>query len=229
MPVLGDLLEQAVFLTAIPAVVGVLVTSALLVISGDWRLNLLALAAQYLFVALLMTQIIRIEMAAVKALIGWVICSVFYLTEQQTRASERSAESEEGLSLQAWFSARVEGWRHEGISAKAAFNLVATMVVGVAVYASSSALGLPQLSSGLTLACYWLAGLGILLVGLNLDPLRVGIGLLTFLSGFDLFYVALEPSLVVAGLFGSISFAIALGTAFLRATQVGTSDGVGTQ
>jgi hypothetical protein len=50
--------------------------------------------------------------------------------------------------------------------------------------------------------------------------MQVGLGLLTFLSGFDLFYVALEPSLAVVGLLGAVSFIIALAAAHLRVAQV---------
>lgn len=219
MPVLGDLLGQIAFLAAIPAVLGVAVTASMLVVSSDWRLNVFSLAAQYFFVALLMTRIIRVEMAAVKALIGWVICLVFYLTEQQTKPVEGGAETQRDLPVRDWFAARMAGWRQKGITARAAFNLMGVVVVGVAVYRASGTLRLPQLSRGLTLACCLLAALGILLVGLERDPLRVAIGLLTFVSGFDLFYVALEPSLVVAGLLGSISFGIALAATYVRAAQ----------
>jgi hypothetical protein len=75
------------------------------------------------------------------------------------------------------------------------------------------------------LACYLLAGFGLLLIGLSEAPMQVGFGLLTFLSGFDLFYVALEPSLAVAGLLGAVSFLIALATAYLRVTQVVVGSG----
>jgi len=223
VPILNDLLAQAVFLAALPAVAGVFVTATLLVVSRDWRLNTIALALQYFFVTLLMTQVTRVEMAAVKALIGWVICLVFYLTEQQARAPARLDQSEGTLSLRKWFVARLEGWRHQGISARAAFSFMAALLVGVTVYVSSSAMPLPQLSQSLTMVCYLLAGLGIVLLGLSQDPLRVGVGLLMFLSGFDLFYVALEPSLVVTGFLGAISFVIALGTAYLKAAQLAAS------
>jgi hypothetical protein len=221
--VLNDLLARAVMLAATPAVVGVFVTSTLLVVSQDWRLNVIALAAQYAFVTLLMTQVIRVEMAAVKGLIGGVICLVFYLTEQQAQSLVRSGDPQEALSLRDWFAARLRGWRHEGISARAAFSFMATVVVGMTVYSASSAIPLPQVSASVTLACYLLGGVGILLLGLSADPLRVGVGLLMVLSGFDLFYVALEPSLLVTGFLGSINFVIALGSAYLRAAQAAAS------
>lgn len=223
MPILDNLLAQAVLLAAMPSVIGVVVTATLLVVSQDWRLNIIALAMQYFFVGLLMTQVTRVEMAAVKGLIGWVICLAFYLTEQQAQSLLRAADSEEAVPLRDWFTARLEGWRQEGISARAAFNFMAAALIGVTAFVSSSTLPLPQVSQSLTLVCYVLCGLGILLTGLSQDPLRVGVGLLMFLSGFDLFYVALEPSLVVTGFLGAISFVIALGMAYLKAAEVASS------
>jgi len=123
-----------------------------------------------------------------------------------------------------WFTARVEAWRQTGISAQAAFSLMAAVVVGVTVYVALPSVPLPEVSTSVALVCYFLVGMGILLLGLSRDPLRAGIGMLMILSGFDLFYVALEPSLVVTGLLGSINFVIALGAAFLKAGEAVTAD-----
>lgn len=224
MPLLSDLLARLGSLAATPAVVGVFVTAVLLVVSQDWRLNLIALAAQYFFVALLMTQVVRLEMAAVKAFIGWLICLVFYLTEQQAQSLTRASGERSDVALPDWFAGRLAGWRRQGMSARAAFGFVATMLVVVTVYAAASIVPLPQMAEQFVLACYVLAGLGILLLGLSEDPLRVGIGMFMVLSGFDLFYVSLEPSLAVTGLFGSIHFVIALGMAYLKTLQATTGE-----
>jgi hypothetical protein len=207
-------------------VIGVFVTASLLIVSQDWRLNVLALAGQYFFLALLMTQVVRVEMAAVKGLIGWLVCLVVYLTEQQAQLLTHDPDGASNLSVQSWVAARLEGWRSHGISARAAFGFLAALLVALTAYAVAAAIPLPQLPPGLTGVCYLLIGLGVLLLGLSQDPVRVGLGLLTFLSGFDLFYVALEPSLVVTGLLGSISFVIALGMAYLRTAHV-AGGGVG--
>jgi hypothetical protein len=214
-------------LATTPAVIGIFVTASLLVVSQDWRLNVIALAAQYFFLALLMTQLVRLELAAVKGLIGWLVCLVVYLTEQQAQLLTRDPDGRSSLSVQSWFRARLEGWRSKGISARAAFRFLAAILVAVTAYAVSFAIPLPQLPQGLTGVCYLLVGLGVLLLGLSQNPVRVGLGLLTFLSGFDLFYIALEPSLVVTGLLGSISFVIALGMAYLRTAHVAGGDAGG--
>ena len=212
MPTLIDLLARLSFLAAMPAVAGILITAGLLVVSRGWRLNVIALTLQYFFVVLLLTRLIRPEVAAVKGLIGWMICMVFYLTERRASALERSVAAEG--------AAQSQRWRRWVMSARASFCLLAGILVSVAAYTAVLRVPLPEVPADVTLACYLLAGLGLLLIGLSEAPMQVGLGLLTFLSGFDLFYVALEPSLAVAGLLGAVSFLIALATAQLRVAQV---------
>lgn len=213
MPTLLDLVKSVSFLAAMPAVAGLLITAGILVVSRDWRLNVIALTVQYFFVVLLLTRQIHLEVAAVKGLIGWLICMVFYLTERRADALERPAETEE--------SAPIQRWRRWAMSARASFSLLAVILVTVAAYAAALRIPLPEteVPRDITLACYILAGLGVLLIGISEAPMQVGLGLLTFLSGFDLFYVAIEPSLAVAGLLGGVSFLIALAAAYLRTVQ----------
>jgi len=212
MPTLVDLLARVSFLAAMPATAGIFLTAGLLVVSRDWRLNVTALTVQYFFVVLLLTRLIRLEVAAVKGLTGWMICMVFYLTERRASELEQSSAAEGSTPRRRWV-----------ISARASFCLLAGLLVSVAAYVAALRIPLPEVPTDITLACYLLAGLGLLLVGLSEAPMQVGIGLLTFLSGFDLFYVALVPSLAVAGLLGAVSFLIALAAAYLRAAQVATA------
>jgi len=212
MPTLVDLLARVSFLTAVPAVAGVLVTAGLLVVSRDWRLNVIALAVQYFLMVLLLARLIRLEVAAVKGLVGWMICMVFYLTERRASVFEQLSAAEGTVVSQ-----RHRRWL---MSARASFCLLAGLLISVAAYTAALRIPLPEVPTDITLVCYLLAGLGLLLIGLSEVPMQVGLGLLTFLSGFDLFYVALEPSLAVAGLLGAVSFLIALATAYLRVAQI---------
>ncbi|NLF02460.1 MAG: hypothetical protein GX601_15945 [Anaerolineales bacterium] len=208
MPTFADLLARVSFLAAMPAVAAIFLTAGVLVASREWRLNVTALAVQYFFVVLLLSRQIRMEVAAVKGLIGWIVCMVFYMTERRVAMLRQAQIAESGSpapSRPRW-----------AISARGSFSLLSAMLIAVAAYAAALRLPLPQVSPDITLACYVLAGFGILLIGLSESPMQVGFGALTFLSGFDLFYVALEPSLVVAGLLGALSFAIVLVTASLR-------------
>lgn len=212
MPTLADFLARVSFLAAMPAVVGIFITTGILVVSREWRLNVFALIVQYFFIVLLLTRVIRLEVAAVKGLIGWMICMVFYLTERRASELEQPPAGED-----AKVSQRLNRWM---MSARASFCLLAGLLISVAAYTAALRIPLPEVSPDITLACYQMGGMGLLLIGLSEAPVQVGFGLLTFLSGFDLFYVALEPSLAVTGLLGAVSFLIALSTAYLRAVQI---------
>lgn len=217
MPTLVDLVERVSFLAAMPAVAGLLITAGILVISRDWRLDVIAFTVQYFFVVLLLTRLIRLEVAAVKGLVGWLICMVFYLTERRAGALQQDEVGQE--------EAPAKRRRRWVLSARASFHLLAGILVAVAAYTAALRIPLPEVPNDISLACYLLAGMGLLLIGLSEEPMQVGLGLLTFLSGFDLFYVALEPSLAVAGLLGGASFLIALAVAYLRTAQVVAGEG----
>lgn len=212
MPTLADFLARVSFLAAMPAVAGIVISSGTLVVNREWRLNVFALTVQYFFVVLLMTRVIRLEVAAVKGLIGWMICMVFYLTERRAGEMEQPAADKNVAA-----SRRLDRWM---MSARTSFYLLACLLVLVAAYTAALRVPLPEVPPDITLACYQMAGMGLLLIGLSEEPMQAGFGLLIFLSGFDLFYVALEPSLAVAGLLGAVSFLIALSTAYLRAAQI---------
>ena len=114
MPTLADFLARVSFLAAMPGVAGVFVTAGVLVVNREWRLNIMALTAQYFFVALLLTRMIRLEVAAVKGLIGWMICMVFYLTERRASALQQSPTTEGEEAARRWI-----------MSARASFSLLA--------------------------------------------------------------------------------------------------------
>jgi hypothetical protein len=215
MPTLADFISRVSFLAAMPAVIGLMLTGGILVVSKEWHLSVLSLTFQYFCVALLMTRLIHLEVAAVKGLIGWMICMVFYLTERRAREVTRKEQAESSSS-----SPRTRRWI---MPARSSFSLLASLMIIVVAYTAAFRFPLPEIPDDISLACYLLAGLGLLLVGLSQSPIQAGMGLLTFLSGFDLFFVALEPSLAIAGLVGAMSFLIALTVSFLQTTELTTA------
>ena len=212
MLTLADLISRISFLSAMPAVLGILLTGTILVVSREWHLLVLALILQYFCVVLLLTRLVQVEVAAVKGLIGWMICMVFYLTERRAGEVERRSTDESAQT-----SIQTRRWM---MSARASFSLLAALMTTVVAYTAALRIPLPEIPADISLACYLLVGLGLLLVGISQSPIHIAMGLLTFLSGFDLFFVALEPSLAVAGLLGLVSFLVALTTSFLRATEL---------
>lgn len=60
-----------------------------------------------------------------------------------------------------------------------------------------------------------LIGIGLLQLGMTNQPVFVAIGLLTFLSGFEVLYSALEESILLAGLLAVVNLGIALVASYL--------------
>ena len=67
---------------------------------------------------------------------------------------------------------------------------------------------------GLSLPIAWgsllLMGMGLLQLGTSATPLRVVLGLLTVLAGFEIIYAAVESSTLVAALLSTINLSLAL-------------------
>ncbi|OQX64595.1 MAG: hypothetical protein B5M51_03245 [Anaerolinea sp. 4484_236] len=132
------------------AVAFLMITSAGLLLTRDWRWSLGLLAAQYLGVFWLVRMHWPISMAAVKLVTGWML---------------------------------------------------ATILPGI---------GLAEVAGSLLLL-----GMGLLHLGMTIQPLRVIIGLLTILAGFEMLYAAVETSTLVAALLAVINLGLALVGSYL--------------
>lgn len=200
MPTLPQVLAKLSFFTTTPAIIGLAITASLIVVTRDWRLSLAALSAQYVLAGLLLTRLIQPQLAVIKVLIGALVCIILYLTARLT-PSQRGSETVR--SSRAEFS----------------FRLLVTLFVGLVVYSWSKRYPLPEVPPDIGFACYWLASLGLLTLMLTEEPLKVGMGLFTLITGFETFYSALEPSLSVAGFLGIANLLIALAIAYLAAAS----------
>jgi uncharacterized MnhB-related membrane protein len=217
MPTLTDVLAQLSFLTTTPAIIGLVVTASLIVIISDWRFSLAALSVQYVLVGLLLTRLIQPQVAVLKVLIGALVCIVLYLTARLVSESSEAPPSEREDAEDG--RSPLHAIRGETSLPDFAFRLLAALFVGLAVYSLSKRYPLPEVPSDIGLACYWLASLGLLVLMLTEEPLKAGMGLLTLITGFELFYSALEHSLSVVGFLGIANFLIALAIAHLAASR----------
>ena len=78
---------------------------------------------------------------------------------------------------------------------------------------------LQELDPVITTAVYWLVlvGLGVLMI--TEDPMKVGHGLFTLLTGFGLYYFTLESSLLLTGLWGTVNLLLALSIGYLTVVR----------
>jgi len=209
VPTLSEVIARLSFLTASPAVASLVVTASLIIVVRDWRVSLAALLAQYLLMGFLLTRLVTHEVATVKALVGALICSILYLTARRVRWGRQRSKYET--------SPMPIGW--EVFPVGLPFRLLAVVLTGLVASSLLNSYPLPEVPKDIGFACYWLALIGLLAMILTAEPLKAGLGLLTFMAGFELFYAALENSLSVVGSLGIVNLFMALAIAYLASAR----------
>lgn len=167
------------------------VTTVLLLLHLSWRWTLLAIGLQYLAVAWLVSLSWPIGLAAVKLVVGWMAGAVL-------TASQAGSQAQRELS-----SGRI-------------FRALAGGLVLIVIYVLVPSInGWLRIDQTVLHGALLLLGMGLLQLGLTNDPLRVVVGLLTFLAGFEVLYAVLERSVLVAGLLAMVNLSLALACAYL--------------
>lgn len=178
---------------AIIPVVLMLASSLLILISQNWRRVILALAIQYVGVFWLIALSWPVELAVIKLVVGWVAGAMLGASPPADFLDEKFS------SLSGWI-----------------FRILAAVMVWILVYTTS-----PLLANWIPAqpAILWggllLVGMGLLQLGMTTHPLRVVLGLLTLLSGFEILYAAVEVSVLVTGLLALINLGVALVGSYL--------------
>lgn len=97
------------------------------------------------------------------------------------------------------------------------------VLAAVAAYGLTTNYPLPDLSTDVNLAFYWLCAAGLVCLMISRDVVYIGLGALCLISGLDLFYVALVdiPDIVILGLLAGMNLAAALVVA--RAADAATA------
>jgi hypothetical protein len=75
--------------------------------------------------------------------------------------------------------------------------------------------GVPQDLPHTNTAILILMSLGLVGLAASRDPIPAGMGLFTFLTGFELYYAALDQSVAMLGALAALNFAVALAIAYL--------------
>lgn len=207
MPSLTQVLEFLSSLSIRQIIAGLLFTSSTIAIIEAWLLSLPALLGQYVLIGLLLSRFVRPEMATAKATTGGVSCLILLLTAWHAgwQGGPRS-------------KAVPEAWA-PGHMMSSPFRLFVVILVGIAAYGLFVTYPLQGVADEINFACYWLALMGFLAVVLDRAPLPVGLGLLTFESGFEALYATLEESLTVAGLLAAVNILAALAIAYLASMR----------
>jgi hypothetical protein len=209
MPTLNEILAQLAIVPTTTALLGLAITAGLLIAVPDWRASVLALVAQYILAGLLLTRVIRPEIALIKTLTGAMICVVLYVTAR--RVGWGRLPLEEGEEPPSWWLL--------ALMMGVPFRILAALMGLALAYTAALRTPLPNAPLEVTFGAFTLGMMGIFGIALAREPLKGGIGLLTVITGFEMFYSSVEQSLAVVGLLGLVNFMIALGIAYLTTLQ----------
>lgn len=161
----------------------ILITSTAMLISRDWRVSLAALAAQYAAAFWLVTRHLPFVMGSAKLITGWMVVAALGMTRLGLPNAEEEKE-DTFLFRGQWF--RV--------------ILICIVVLVTAGSTPRIEAGIPGLGLQVVAGSLLLIGAGVMHLGVTSDKLRVILGLLTILTGFEILYAAVESSILVAGL-----------------------------
>jgi hypothetical protein len=224
MPTLPEILAKLQFLTQESVLLGLFITAGIILVSRDWRTLILALLAQYILTGLILSRLVRPDIAVLKMMIGAFICPVLFLSARQvsTSFSLFSPLTDKGQGFSHWwqnFSFMSFLWGRDRRRSPAAtgfiFRVLVVVLMIIVATTLSRTFALPDLSRNVTTAIYWLILAGLVTLILTEEPMRAGHGLFTALTGFDLLYTTLERSLLMTGLWGAVNLLIALAIGYL--------------
>lgn len=178
------------------AVILIVITSAGLLFARDWRWSIILLGAQYLGMFILTLQHWPIGMASVKVVAGWMSAAILGMT--------RSGLSEDPEEESSW----PQGWQFQLFAAVMIILLVTVVTPSVDTIMADPGFAV-------TGGSLLLIGMGLLHLGMTGHVLRVTIGLMTVLAGFEIVYSAVEGSVLVAALLAVINLGLALVGSYL--------------
>ena len=174
----------------------ILATSTVMLINLDWRTSLGALALQYIAAFWLVTRHLPFVMGSAKLITGWMVVAALGMTRLSLPASEND---ETFWPRGQWFRLIL-------------MCIVVLVTIGSTprIEAVIPGLGLPVIAGSLLLI-----GAGVVHLGVTSNLLRVILGLLTLLTGFEILYAAVESSILVAGLLSVTSLGLGITGSYL--------------
>lgn len=161
------------------------------------------LAAQYLSISWLAFTSLPAAGVAAKLITGFLVCVILYLGIRQIGDTPLPMHD-------------------KVLSANLSFRVIALLLVMVASVsvASSNLFAQFDISMEANVGASFLIASSLLNLGLGTDPLRSGIGLLTLISGGELIYSFIEPSLALIALLAMVHLGIVLAINYIISIRI---------
>lgn len=205
MPSLTDLARLFASVSAFQQVLGLVIAVALVVLISDWRVSLLALAIQYILVAILLSTLIPLQIAAVRMIAGGLVALMFYITARRTQPRRRRQRNP-NVPRDEFDDEAPRGIFWTNLP----FRLIGLALVSLSVIVLSQQFVLLNAPLLFWATGLWLAAGGMLIIAVTRDALKMGMGLLFFTSGFGIIYLSIDSSLLIYTLLVIADLVIAL-------------------
>lgn len=204
-----DLIDQSLtFLAGLSAnqlAVGIAITAAIVSIVIDWRLSMFGVLVQFLFVSLLLNTELPGGLGMIKLLVGAIACMMLYWTARKVEQALDAVPDG-----RAWFMANRIIYPM-GLP----FRFLALLFTTLVLLPLPERLGFALFPPTFLIPALWLLAMGLLAIILTRDPLKTGLGLLTFQNGFELLYSLWEPELMITGLLAVGTIIVGLVASYL--------------
>jgi hypothetical protein len=180
--------------------------ASVLTVSVSWRVALASLWGVYVLVGLWLLVVMTPEVALAKVITGTTVCALLW-------PSLRALLTGSGAARRRTQRAIAVAGAAGGADARSTdepLMLMGALLAAAAAIALSQ--GFPLVEGASNFAWYWLALLGLLLVVLSRDIVRVGLGLLLLVNAVDVFdtMVARNQDLLAIGARSTVAIALAL-------------------
>jgi hypothetical protein len=153
-------------------------------------------------------------------LAGVFVCLILYITARQVNWGRLPNEVtlEEESALVSSGRLRLTGY---GLKLDFPFRFILGILIIVTIWTlvENQRFRLPVVPDYFNIALFCLAALGLVTMSLTSEPLKAGMGLFTFLMGFELIFGAIEQSGTVIVLFAVAILLLSLAISYLAQTR----------
>lgn len=205
---LVQLLAQLSQVAATPLLMGLVATALVMSVIRNWRITLPAMIVQYAIVGIMLARVTQPAVALITPLAGILIALSLSIAAQ--RADNQRATRGESVAIE---RVRHVAWR--SVPAQVMLRSVAVTLALTAAFGAALNFPLPGNARELGMGAYVLLACGALTAATAPEALNCGIGLLMMISGIDMGYTPLEPSLSVGILLGLMNLLVGVAVAYL--------------
>ena len=202
------LIERLSRLATTPLLLAVLGTAVGVVLVRNWRLSLPLMIAQYVAVGIFMARTVQPGLALINLVAGVLVCLALSVAAQ--RADDLRSKRGESIAAE-----RIATMSWRLVPAQVLVRAAACGLVLTVAFGTAQRFNPPGVPRELIFAATILVACAMLVIATSPEALNAGLGLLMLISGVELGYSPLEPSVSVGIILGLITLVMGVTLAYL--------------